>query len=116
VLRSLQASGREFSRCRAGQRQASRNSARQSKSHIGLRRNLSLEIVLDFSPNRASDGRNGLWGDGSLASIMKTIIDGVPDPKDYRSPMPPKGGAQLSNSDVSAVAAYVWALGHQAAR
>jgi glucose/arabinose dehydrogenase/mono/diheme cytochrome c family protein len=57
-----------------------------------------------------------LWGDGSLASIMKTIIDGVPDPKDYRSPMPPKGGAQLSNSDVSAVAAYVWALGHQAAR
>jgi glucose/arabinose dehydrogenase/mono/diheme cytochrome c family protein len=57
-----------------------------------------------------------LWGDGSLASIMKTIIDGVPNPKDYRSPMPPKGGAQLSGSDVSAVAAYVWALGHQAAR
>jgi glucose/arabinose dehydrogenase/mono/diheme cytochrome c family protein len=57
-----------------------------------------------------------LWGDGSLASIMKTINDGVPNPKDYRSPMPPKGGAQLSSSDVSAVAAYVWALGHQAAR
>jgi mono/diheme cytochrome c family protein len=47
---------------------------------------------------------------------VKTIIDGVPNPKDYRSPMPPKGGAQLSGSDVSAVAAYVWALGHQAAR
>src|SRR5271169_3616485 len=57
-----------------------------------------------------------LWGDGSLASIMKTIDDGVPNPKDYRSPMPPKGGAQLSSSDVSAAAAYVWALGHQAAR
>ena len=28
-------------------------------------------------------------------------------------PFPPKGGAQLSNADVSAVAAYVWALGHQ---
>jgi glucose/arabinose dehydrogenase/mono/diheme cytochrome c family protein len=57
-----------------------------------------------------------LWGDGTLASIMKTINDGVPNPKDYRSPMPPKGGAQLSSSDVSAAAAYVWALGHQAAR
>jgi cbb3-type cytochrome c oxidase subunit III len=54
-----------------------------------------------------------LWGDGSLASITHTINDGVPSPKDYRSPMPPKGGAQLSNADVSAVAAYVWALGHQ---
>jgi hypothetical protein len=30
--------------------------------------------------------------------------------------MPPKGGAQLSGSGASAVAAYVWALGHQAAR
>jgi hypothetical protein len=45
-----------------------------------------------------------------------TIDDGVPNPKDYRSPMPPKGGAQLSNDDVRAVGAYVWALGHQSAR
>jgi hypothetical protein len=29
-------------------------------------------------------------------------------------PMPPKGGAQLSESDVTAVAAYVWAIGHAA--
>jgi glucose/arabinose dehydrogenase/mono/diheme cytochrome c family protein len=66
----------------------------------------------------APDLTNGkwLWGDGSLASIARTINDGVPDPKDYRSPMPPKGGAQLSTTDVSAVAAYVWALNHQAAR
>jgi hypothetical protein len=65
----------------------------------------------------APRGRNRrLWGDGSFASIMKTINDGVPNPKDYRSPMPPKDGAQLSSDDVSAVTAYVWALGHQAAR
>jgi glucose/arabinose dehydrogenase/mono/diheme cytochrome c family protein len=56
-----------------------------------------------------------LWGDGSLASIARTVNDGVPNPKDYRSPMPPKGGAQLSGADVDAVAAYVWALGHQTA-
>ena len=26
--------------------------------------------------------------------------------------MPPMGGAQLSQADVAAVAAYVWAIGH----
>jgi glucose/arabinose dehydrogenase/mono/diheme cytochrome c family protein len=53
-----------------------------------------------------------LWGDGSLASIKRTITDGVPNPKEYRSAMPPLGGAQLSPSEVSAVADYVWALSH----
>jgi mono/diheme cytochrome c family protein len=67
-----------------------------------------------LAPNLTSG--KWLWGDGSLASIARTIDDGVANPKDYRSPMPPKGGAQLSNDDVRAVAAYVWALGHQAAR
>jgi mono/diheme cytochrome c family protein len=54
-----------------------------------------------------------LWGNGSLAAITRTITDGVPNPKEYRSAMPPMGGAQLSHSDLRAVAAYVWALGHQ---
>jgi hypothetical protein len=27
--------------------------------------------------------------------------------------MPPKGGAPLSDSDVAAVAAYVWAISHR---
>jgi mono/diheme cytochrome c family protein len=54
-----------------------------------------------------------LWGDGSLASITRTITTGVAHPKEYGSPMPPMGGAQLSPAEVSAVAAYVWAIGHQ---
>jgi mono/diheme cytochrome c family protein len=54
-----------------------------------------------------------LWGDGSLPSITKIIADGVPNPKNYRSPMPPMGGAQLTPSQVSAVAAYIWALNHR---
>jgi glucose/arabinose dehydrogenase/mono/diheme cytochrome c family protein len=54
-----------------------------------------------------------LWGDGSLASIVHTITVGVPHPKEYGAPMPPMGGAQLSPSEVSAVAAYVWALSHR---
>ena len=54
-----------------------------------------------------------LWGDGSYRSIAKTITAGVPEPKQYRSPMPPMGGAQLTADQVSAVAAYVWALSHR---
>jgi glucose/arabinose dehydrogenase/mono/diheme cytochrome c family protein len=63
----------------------------------------------------APDLTNGkwLWGDGSLASITQIITNGVPSPKNYRSPMPPMGGAQLSPSQISAVAAYVWALNHR---
>jgi glucose/arabinose dehydrogenase len=53
-----------------------------------------------------------LWSDGSVAGISKTITEGVAQPKQYRSPMPPMGGASLSQAQVSALAAYVWALGH----
>jgi glucose/arabinose dehydrogenase/mono/diheme cytochrome c family protein len=53
-----------------------------------------------------------LWSDGSYAGISKTIRDGVPHPKEYRSPMPPMGGAQLTPGQLSALAAYVWALSH----
>ncbi|HET6972021.1 MAG TPA: c-type cytochrome, partial [Phenylobacterium sp.] len=55
-----------------------------------------------------------LWGDGSLAALHDTIQKGVSAPKQYRSPMPPMGGAQLSDADLAAVAAYVWSVGHKA--
>jgi len=51
-----------------------------------------------------------LWSDGSWKGIGKTITDGVPLPKQYRSTMPAMGGAQLTSDQVSALAAYVWAL------
>jgi glucose/arabinose dehydrogenase/mono/diheme cytochrome c family protein len=51
-----------------------------------------------------------LWSDGSYGGIAKTITTGVSEPKEYRSPMPPMGGAQLTAEQVSAVAAYVWGL------
>ena len=59
-------------------------------------------------------GKKWLWGDGSYAAITKTITDGVSQPKQFRSPMPPMGGAQLSAEQVSAVAAYVWSISHKA--
>ena len=58
-------------------------------------------------------GKKWLWSDGSYAGIKKTITDGVPQPKQYRSPMPAMGGAQLTPEQVSAVAAYVWSLSHK---
>jgi len=56
--------------------------------------------------------KNWLWSDGSYAGIRKTIEEGVPHPKQYRSPMPPLGGAQLTPDQLSAVAAYAWSLSH----
>jgi mono/diheme cytochrome c family protein len=53
-----------------------------------------------------------LWNDGSWAGIAKTITDGVMQPKEYRSPMPPMGGAQLTDDQVKALAAYVWSMSH----
>ncbi len=53
-----------------------------------------------------------MWSDGSYAGITKVIREGVPQPKEYRSPMPPMGGAQLTPEQLSAPAAYVWALSH----
>ncbi len=58
-------------------------------------------------------GKKWLWSDGSYAGIKKTIIEGVAQPKQYRSPMPPMGGAQLTPDQASAVAAYVWGLSHR---
>jgi mono/diheme cytochrome c family protein len=54
-----------------------------------------------------------LWSDGSVAGIASTITQGVMQPKQYRAPMPPLGGAQLSPEQVKALAAYVWGLGHR---
>jgi glucose/arabinose dehydrogenase/mono/diheme cytochrome c family protein len=54
-----------------------------------------------------------IWGNGSVQAITQTIIHGVPHPKDHTGAMPPKGGAQLSQADLAAVADYVWAISHQ---
>jgi mono/diheme cytochrome c family protein len=53
-----------------------------------------------------------LWSDGSYPGILKVIRDGVAQPKEYRSPMPPMGGAQLTHDQLAAVSAYIWALSH----
>jgi glucose/arabinose dehydrogenase len=59
-----------------------------------------------------ADGK-WIWGDGSVQAITRTIDNGVAKPRDHTGVMPPKGGAQLSQADVAAVADYVWAISHQ---
>ncbi len=54
-----------------------------------------------------------LHSDGSLEGITKTIMNGVPQPKNAPAPMPPKGGAALNDDQVKAVAAYVYSLSHK---
>ena len=51
-----------------------------------------------------------LWSDGTWAGIAATIRTGVPNPHNYRSPMPALGGASLTADQVNAIAAYVWGL------
>jgi glucose/arabinose dehydrogenase/cytochrome c5 len=54
----------------------------------------------------------GGQGSGTLEAITKAITEGVAKPRNFSDPMPPRGGAPLSDSDVAAVAAYVWAISH----
>lgn len=54
-----------------------------------------------------------LNGDGSYQFIVNTVTTGVPKPKEHPAPMPPKGGATLSDDQVKAVAAYVYSLSHK---
>jgi glucose/arabinose dehydrogenase/cytochrome c5 len=63
----------------------------------------------------APDLTNGkwLWSDGSLQGLETTIKNGVAEPKAHPGAMPPMGGVTLSQADLDAVSAYVWALGHQ---
>jgi mono/diheme cytochrome c family protein len=58
-------------------------------------------------------GGTWLWSDGSLAGLTKTILEGVETPKEHAGAMPPKGGVELTDDQVKAVAAYVWAIGHK---
>ncbi|HEX7857161.1 MAG TPA: c-type cytochrome [Sphingobium sp.] len=56
-------------------------------------------------------GPEWLWTDGSIPSLAKVIAAGVPNPRKSGGAMPPKGGTDLSEQDVQAVAAYVWTIG-----
>jgi len=54
---------------------------------------------------------------GSYEDIVQQITTGVPQKVSTSgAPMPPKGGSAISDTQVKAVAAYVWTLSHPGAR
>ena len=59
---------------------------------------------------------DGEWthGDGSFESIVEIVNVGVPEPVRSFIPMLPRAGADISDAEVRAVAAYVWSLSNGA--
>ena len=54
-----------------------------------------------------------LWvtpGPNEYEDLQTRIKEGVPQPKSHPAPMPPMGGATLTDDQVKAVAAYVYSL------
>jgi mono/diheme cytochrome c family protein len=52
-------------------------------------------------------------GDGSYGFLLTRIKEGMPNPTPpYTAPMPPMGGANLTQQQIQAVAAYVYSLSH----
>jgi mono/diheme cytochrome c family protein len=64
--------------------------------------------IAGLGPNLAD--KEWVNGDGSLPFIERVVLDGVPKPRKMPAPMPPKGGGQLNESQIKAVAAYVYSL------
>ena len=50
--------------------------------------------------------------DGSYDAIVGLIKSGVPQPKQFPAAMPAMGGAQLTEDQIKALAAYVYSIGH----
>jgi mono/diheme cytochrome c family protein len=55
-----------------------------------------------------------IHSDGSYDAIVKQITTGVTAQESKsKIPMPPKGGSQMTDDEVKAVAAYVYSLSHK---
>jgi len=61
-----------------------------------------------LAPNLTDD--EWLNVDGSYPAIVELVTTGVPEPEQHSGLMLPKGGTNISDDDVRAVAAYVWSL------
>ena len=48
--------------------------------------------------------------DGSYEAIVELVMTGVAQPKQHPVPMLPRGGTEITDDQVKAVAAYVWTL------
>jgi len=94
---------------------------RQEMRHKGWLSILSMLVAATVAAQDNPDF-SGRWmletsaGAGPDVALFLTVRQPVVRTNVYGAPMPPKGGAELSSSEVSAVAAYVWALSHRSGR
>lgn len=51
---------------------------------------------------------------GDFESIQRVIVEGVAEPEEFDVPMPAGGGGDFTPEQVRAIAAYVFALSHDA--
>ncbi len=58
--------------------------------------------------------RDDVWlnTDGTMAGIEQVIREGVATPVEHPAPMPPMGGAQLTDEQIQNLSAYVYAISH----
>jgi mono/diheme cytochrome c family protein len=64
----------------------------------------------------APDLTDGQWINattGEFEEVVEVVRTGVAQPRQYPAPMPPMGGASLSDEQVRAVSAYVYSLSHR---
>lgn len=50
--------------------------------------------------------------DGTYEGIVQVVTNGVQQPKQHPAPMPARGGTNITDEQVRAVAAYVYAISH----
>ena len=64
------------------------------------------------TPGLGPDLTDDKWlhGDGTVAFIDSIVRNGITKPKQSAAPMPPMGGAKLSDEQIKAVGAYVFSL------
>jgi len=65
-----------------------------------------------LAPNLTDSEWINIEGEVNWDAIQQVVRTGVPNPKQHPSPMPAMGGAQLSDQEVQAVSAYVYAISH----
>jgi cytochrome c oxidase cbb3-type subunit 3 len=69
----------------------------------------------DLGPNLTDE--DWLHAKGGYLSILHTVVTGVPQElSESGVVMPPRGGSQIGDEEVHAVAAYIWAISRQGGR
>ncbi len=74
----------------------------------------NAEGISGLGPNLTDDQWLNIQQPVTVEKIADLVRTGVPNPVESPAPMPPMGGAQLTDEQIQAVATYVYSLSHPA--